>query len=130
MGPSRLHLDGLRVSTIMSWRGLFPTPRFLRSILTASASAFLLAGCSHNPAQPTPAPIPEAPVISCPAAVNLMSPDGQPMSVVYGSATVTAGAPPVTDDEPVQNPAPVGNIGPHGDDLLVLDEQSWVGGGC
>jgi len=28
--------------------------------------------------------------------VSLLSPDGQPMAVVYGSATVTAGAPPVT----------------------------------
>jgi lysophospholipase L1-like esterase len=67
--------------------------RSLRSILTASAGVFLLAGCRGNPSQPTPPPV-DPPKISCPAPVSVQSRDGQPTPVVYDLATATGGAPP------------------------------------
>ena len=55
---------------------------------------FLLAGCRGNPVPPTA--VADPPKISCPAPVSVQSRDGQPTTVVYGLATVTGGAPPVT----------------------------------
>jgi lysophospholipase L1-like esterase len=59
--------------------------------------ALALAGCSDSPARPTPPspPVPDPPKIVCPAALTVQSPDDNPTTVQYASATVTNGALPV-----------------------------------
>jgi lysophospholipase L1-like esterase len=68
-----------------------------RSIPFLLVGSFLWGGCSSSPTTPTPPPtIPEAPKISCPAPVNLQSSTGQPLPVVYGTATSVGGVAPIT----------------------------------
>ncbi len=60
------------------------------------------AGCS-SPAQPTAVVLPL--VISCPAALTLSSPSGQPVVGLYGAPTVTGGAGPQTPPSTTCTPA-------------------------
>lgn len=62
--------------------------------LVAAASVLAVSACASSPAQPTPPP-PPALKITCPASLSLLSTDGRPMSVRYGSATTSGGMAPV-----------------------------------
>ncbi len=89
-----------------------PTPAtaLLAAVLAALSAA---ASCGGSTTSPTPPPPdPGAPVLTCPAAISMMSPDGNPVAVSYAAPTVTGGAPPLTG--PTCTPAsnalfPVGN---------------------
>jgi lysophospholipase L1-like esterase len=76
-------------------------PRFAlpdRRVLAALAGALALQACSGSNTQPSPPPppIPDPPKLTCPAPVSVLSPLATPISVVFGTPTVVAGAPPVT----------------------------------
>ena len=59
--------------------------------------ALVSASCAKSAVSPTPMPTPvDPPVIACPASISLTSPLGGPISVVYGQASVSGGASPIT----------------------------------
>jgi len=71
----------------------------------------LVASCSGTPTKPPPVdPYPDGPTIKCPDSVTVTSPTGLPTIVIYGSTSVTGGAPPVTDSctNPNQSTFPLG----------------------
>lgn len=73
--------------------------RRVLAALTSALAAALVQACSGSntrPSPPPPPPIPDAPKLTCPAPVTLLSPLASPISVVYGTPTVAAGDPPVT----------------------------------
>lgn len=70
--------------------------RIIRRVVV-SAYAALAVACGNNPVantQPPPAAS-DPPKIACPASLSVPSPNGQPIPVSYGSATVALGKPPV-----------------------------------
>jgi lysophospholipase L1-like esterase len=66
-------------------------------VLLALAGACALQACSQSQTQPSPPPppVPDPPKISCPAPISVLSPLATPISIVYGTPTSVAGAPPV-----------------------------------
>jgi lysophospholipase L1-like esterase len=77
------------------------------TVLTSCAVAW--SGCG-SPSKPTPPPVFDPPEISCPDPQTLRSLLGDPITVVYGDATVTKGKPPVatTCDPPSSSIFPIG----------------------
>jgi lysophospholipase L1-like esterase len=71
-------------------------------------------GCSESATQPTP-PSSDPPTISCPSPVTLPSLTGQPINVVYGTATATGGTSPVT----IACVPPSGSIFPVGSTVVT-----------
>jgi lysophospholipase L1-like esterase len=71
--------------------------RFRASLLQAAAIAgmSLLPACGGSPSQPSP-PTPPAPTLTCPADVQALSHDGQPVAVTYTVPTAVNGTTPVT----------------------------------
>jgi lysophospholipase L1-like esterase len=63
-----------------------------RAVLV-SLGLLIIAGCGSNPNEPPPTP---QLTVTCPASVEGQSPDGNPVSVTFGSPTTTGGTAPVT----------------------------------
>ena len=69
------------------------TQRTSAAALVAAILALVAVACSDsNPTTPTPGPL----ALSCPAAIVVDSPLGQPVTVTYAKPTLTGGAIPIT----------------------------------
>src|SRR5882672_9996340 len=71
--------------------------RFLGVIALVATAATLRCASPNTPSPPPPPPVePVAVEVICPQAVTVKSLHGEPTVAVYGQATGTSGAPPVT----------------------------------
>src|SRR6185295_8294103 len=71
--------------------------RFLGMVALVAAAATLQCANPNTPTTPPPPPVEPAPVeVTCPQPVTVKSLHGEPTIAVYGQATGTSGAPPVT----------------------------------